>query len=42
MLIDTARLPMSLYGALTALLIFGIFLGTWWFYGMRGRENPSQ
>lgn len=32
---DLAMQPMGLYGALAALVVFGIFLGTWWFYGMR-------
>ena len=26
---------MSMLGALVALVVFGIFIGTWWWYGMR-------
>jgi hypothetical protein len=32
---DLTTRPMDLYGAFTALLVFGIFIGTWWYYGMR-------
>jgi hypothetical protein len=32
---DLTTRPMDVYGAITALVVFGIFIGTWWYYGMR-------
>ncbi len=34
-MMDLSSEPTSLYGAITALLVFAIFIGTWWWYGMR-------
>lgn len=34
-MIDVSTEPMALYGALAALVVFGIFIGSWWWYGMR-------
>lgn len=34
-MMDLSHEPTSLYGAITALVIFAIFIGTWWWYGMR-------
>lgn len=30
--------PMSLYGMLAALVVFGIFIGSWWLYAVRDME----
>lgn len=38
-MLDTASLPMTTYGVVTALVIFGIFIGTWWFYAMREKTS---
>lgn len=32
---DFTQWPMGLLGALVAVFIFGVFIGTWWWYGMR-------
>jgi hypothetical protein len=32
---DFTEYPMGLIGGLVALFIFGVFIGTWWWYGMR-------
>jgi rhodanese-related sulfurtransferase len=34
-MLDVSSHPMALYGALAALFVFGIFIGTWWFYAIR-------
>ena len=35
MLIDPVSFSMSVYGALAAVSICSLFLGTWWLYGRR-------
>jgi hypothetical protein len=32
---DFTQYPMGLLGGLVALFVFGVFMGTWWWYGMR-------
>jgi rhodanese-related sulfurtransferase len=32
---DASQHRMDVYGALAALVMFAVFLGTWWWYGMR-------
>ena len=34
-MMDLSHEPTSIYGAVTALVVFAIFIGTWWWYGMR-------
>lgn len=34
-MLDLTNLPMALYGALTGLAIFAVFIVTWWLYGAR-------
>ena len=34
-MMDLSHEPTSIYGAITALVVFAIFIGTWWWYGMR-------
>jgi rhodanese-related sulfurtransferase len=37
-MLDLTTQPMGLYGALSAASVFGIFIGSWWRYGMRAYE----
>jgi rhodanese-related sulfurtransferase len=34
-MMDLSHHPTSIYGVITALVVFAIFIGTWWWYGMR-------
>lgn len=40
--IDFTRYPMGLIGGLVALFVFGVFIGTWWWYGMREMERRAR
>ncbi len=42
MILDFTQYNMALYGALVALFVFGIFIGTWWWYGMRVTEQRAR
>lgn len=33
------NLSMSSYGAFAAFVLFTVFMGTWWFYGMRATKH---
>jgi hypothetical protein len=39
---DFTQYPMGLLGGLLALFVFGVFIGTWWWYGVRAmnRAHP--
>jgi len=34
-MMDFTRYPMDLFGAFVAIVVFGIFIGSWWWYAMR-------
>ena len=38
---DFTQYPMGLIGGLLALFIFGVFIGTWWWYGMRAMARAA-
>jgi hypothetical protein len=38
---DFTQYPMGLFGGLVALFIFGVFIGTWWWYGMRAMDRRA-
>jgi hypothetical protein len=39
---DFTVYPMGLIGGLIALFVFGVFIGTWWWYGMREMERRAK
>lgn len=40
--LDFTQYNMALYGAIVAIVVFGIFIGTWWWYGMRVTEARAR
>ena len=38
---DFTQYPMGLIGGLVALFVFGVFIGTWWWYGIREMERRA-
>jgi hypothetical protein len=39
---DFTQYPMGLIGGLVALFVFGVFIGTWWWYGMREMDRRAE
>jgi hypothetical protein len=39
---DFTQYPMGLLGGLVALFVFGVFIGTWWWYGMREMDRRAK
>jgi hypothetical protein len=39
---DFTQYPMGFIGGLVALFIFGVFIGTWWWYGMREMDRRAS
>jgi hypothetical protein len=40
-LMDFTQYPMGLIGGLLALFVFGVFIGTWWWYGIREMDRRA-
>lgn len=38
---DFTQYPMGLIGGLLALFVFGVFIGTWWWYGIRAMRGQT-
>lgn len=39
---DFTQYPMGLIGGLVALFVFAVFIGTWWWYGMREMDRRAE
>lgn len=42
MFLDFTQYDMGLFGGVVALVVFGIFISTWWWYGMRVTEARAR
>jgi hypothetical protein len=39
---DFTQYPMGLIGGLIGLFVFGVFITTWWWYGMREMDRRAR